>query len=261
MANAILSPGYSVMAFPGIQHEWHSTGDNFLEAYLLSVISLDDLVRLQARFAYDISGGGNAAVIVCEHPPGISIGRTGSMAHIRLSPEELAHRNWPTLWLSRGGGTLLHLPGQISCYPILNLAKYRKTPGEYINQLNLLALALVQQLGIAAELRSGHPGVWVGRRQVIHLGVAIRNGITAFGITVNVNPDLELFRGIYCDGESPLMTSLQRESPTLIRIQTVRQRLLELLTEFFNFSRISVFHQSPYCPLTPKRHASAIPHR
>lgn len=249
------------MALQGLPPEMIDPADRPLEAYLLGVIPLDDLVRLQARLAYEISGGGNAALILCEHPPGISLGRTGSIAHIRLSSEELTHRAWPTYWLSRGGGTLLHLPGQVACYPILDLVKCQLTPAEYINTLNQLAFTVVQQLGIAAEQRAGHPGVWVGRRQVIHLGVGIRNGITTFGVTVNVNPDLELFRSIQCDGELSPMTSLQRESLAIIRPQAVRQRFLELLTERFNFSRISIFHQSPYCSSTTKRHAPVIHHR
>ena len=65
----------------------------------------------------------SACLILCEHPPLITVGRQGSRGHIRFDTEELFVRGWPVRWVNRGGGCLLHLPGQLAIYPILPLAR------------------------------------------------------------------------------------------------------------------------------------------
>jgi lipoyl(octanoyl) transferase len=80
-------------------------------------------------------------------------------------------------------------------------------------------------------------------------------------MVVNVACDLEWFRAVECDGDPVRMTSLQRESPTPVRVPAVRQRLTELVARRFGFERLSVFHNHPsFLPRTP-RHAFPASHR
>ena len=98
----------------------------------------------------------------------------------------------------------------------------------------------------------------VNGRRVAHVGVAVRDGVSSFGLVVNVNPDLAPFRDVRCDGDPLPMTSLQRESPLRVRVTGVRQRLVELIAARFGFDRVSVFHNHPAALPRPTRHA--IPH-
>src|SRR5262245_13806110 len=83
-----------------------------LRVYLLGSLEFDSALQLQRSLAYQLSEQDHdAALILCEHPPLITVGRHGSPAHIQLSLEELAARRWSVRWVHRGGGTFLHLPG------------------------------------------------------------------------------------------------------------------------------------------------------
>jgi lipoyl(octanoyl) transferase len=231
--------------------------DRPLQAFLLGTLDLDALIALQRRLVYEVAGDGTPAVVLCDHPPGISIGRDGSRGHVRPSPEVLAARRWPVKWVSRGGGCLLHLPGQVACYPILPLQELGTTPGRYIDSLNRIAADTVREFGAEGEPLTGEPGVRVTGRRIAHVGVAVRDWVSSFGITVNVNPDLDPFREVRCDGDPLPMTSLQRESPARVRVPGVRQSLLEGVARRFGFTRVSVFHTHPTFLPKPTRHAFA----
>ncbi|MCZ2344188.1 MAG: hypothetical protein LC104_20690 [Bacteroidales bacterium] len=230
-----------------------------LEAYLLGTLTLAELLALQARLAYEVSGDANAAVILCDLPAGITIGRHGSRAHLRWPAHEYETRGWPICWVGRGGGCLLHLPGQVVCYPVLPLSRLGLTPGEYTQQLTATVADVIQEFGLHPQTHPERPGVWVAGRQIAQIGIAIRNWVTTFGVVINVNPDLALFRAVCCEGDTAPMTSLLREAAHPVRLPAVRQRFVERLAERFHFGRVSVFHHHP--SLTPNIGSHAIAFR
>ena len=228
-----------------------------LTAYLLGCLEFDALLALQRRLVYDVGGDRDAgAVVVCDHPPGITIGREGSRVHVRRSLEELNSREWRVRWVSRGGGAMLHLPGQVACYPIVPLDRLRLTPAAYLAELQAVVLELLRDFDIAGTLDAERPGVRIRGRRVAHVGVAVRDWVSGFGIVLNVCPDLELFRDVHCDGDPEPMTSIQRETPNRVRLPAVRQRLVELLAARFGFGRVSVFHHHPGMSPKPAHHAA-----
>jgi lipoyl(octanoyl) transferase len=232
-----------------------------LNAYLLGCQEFDALLALQRRLVYDIGGDRDtAAVVVCDHPPGVTIGREGSRVHVRPSPEELNSREWRVRWVSRGGGAMLHSPGQVACYPVLPLDRLRLTPAAYLAELQSVVVELLRGFDFTGTPDPDHPGVRVNGRRVAHVGVAVRDWVSCFGIVLNVNPDLEPFRDVYCDGDLEPMTSMQRESPNRVRLPAVRQRLVELLAARFGFGRVSVFHHHSVLPPKPATHATTRAH-
>jgi lipoyl(octanoyl) transferase len=230
-----------------------------LSAYLLGTLEFDALVALQRRLVYDVSGDRDtAAVLLCEHTPGITVGREGSAAHIRPNAKELASRRWPVRWVSRGGGVMLHQPGQVVCYPVLPLDALNITTGRYVSELQAIAVDLCREFGVEGTPDLERPGVLVNGRRIAHVGIAVRSWVSSFGLIVNVNSDLAPFWDVRCDGASAPMTSLQRESAFRVRVAGVRQRLLELVAARFGFTRVSVFHNHPAALPRPTRHA--LPH-
>ncbi len=229
-----------------------------LSAYLLGTLEFDALLSLQRRLVYEISGDRqSASLIICDHPPGITIGREGSRSHVRPSPEKLNARRWPVRWVSRGGGTMLHLPGQVACYPIIPLDVLGLTVAQYVGQIQDAIVDLLKEYGLVGNVDPIRPGVCVKSRRIAHVGVAVRDNVTCFGLLVNADPDLELFRDVRCDGDSVPMTSLQREYSGRVRVSGVRQRLLELIASRFALDRVSVFHTHPGAMRRPTRHAAA----
>ncbi|MBN9118017.1 MAG: hypothetical protein J0I06_02420 [Planctomycetes bacterium] len=230
-----------------------------LSAYLLGGLPFDALLALQRRLVYDISGDRDtAALVLCDHPTGITVGREGSAAHVRPNPDVLAAREWPVNWVARGGGAVLHVPGQVACYPVLALDALNLTAGRYVSELVLAACDLCREFGVEAAPDPERPGARANGRRVAHVGVAVRDGVTSFGLVVNATPDLAPFRDVRCDGDPLPMTSLARESAHRVRVTTVRQLLLELIVKRFGFDRVSVFHTHPAALPPPTRHA--IPH-
>jgi lipoyl(octanoyl) transferase len=230
-----------------------------LSAYLLGGLAFDTLLALQRRLVYDISGDrDSAALVLCDHPTGVTIGREGSSAHVRPNPDELHLRGWPVRWVARGGGAVLHVPGQVACYPIFALDQLHITAGRFVSELVAVGCDLCREFGVAAAPDPDRPGVRANARRLMHVGVAVRGSVTSFGLIVNATPDLAPFRDVRCDGDPLPMTSLARESPLRVRVTTVRQRLLELIVKRFRFDRVSVFHTHPAALPRPTRHA--IPH-
>jgi lipoyl(octanoyl) transferase len=227
-------------------------------AYLLGTLEFDALLALQRRLVYEVGGDrSTAAVVVCDHPAGITVGREGSRSHIRPNPEDLNARGWPVRWVSRGGGVMLHVPGQVACYPILPLDGLGITVARYVDELQAVGVDLCREYGVAGTPDADHPGVRVNGRRVAHVGAAVRDNVTCFGLIVNADPDLALFRDIRCDCDPVPMTSLARESDLRVRVTGVRQRLVELVAARFGFDRVSVFHTLPGVMPRPTRHAAA----
>ncbi len=224
-----------------------TAADPCLQVYLLGRVDFEDMLRCQRRLVYEVSGDRSRAVLLlCEHPPLISVGREGSREHIGFEPHDLAAREWPVRWVNRGGGCLLHLPGQLAIYPILALDRLGLDLRGYLDRLHSVLVDVVTKMEVPASVRPDRAGVWANGRLLADIGVAVRGWVTYFGAAVNVHPDLEPFRRVAVAGPGePPMTSLAREHREPVRDAAVRQRLVEAFARRFGFPRTSLFHTHP----------------
>jgi lipoate-protein ligase B len=228
-----------------------------LHAYLVGRLPFDEWLALQRRLVYEVSGERSTGIIVlCEHPCGISIGRSGSAADVVWEREDLESRSWPVHWVNRGGGSLLSAPGQLACYPIVALDHLKLNVQDYLDRLHHVVRSALLAVDVPAEVRASSPGVWVGERRIAHVGVAVRDWVTSFGCAVNVDPDLKLFRYVHCDGDTRSMTSAERERRGKVRAAAIRQRLLAEFVQQFGFDRLALFHHHP--ALTEKARVHAV---
>src|SRR3954469_25207423 len=85
----------------GSRRVTNSSTSDPLEIYLLGEVDFDDAQKLQRRLVYDLGERTGGALILCEHPPTISVGRSGSRAHIRPDDDELRERDLPIRWVNR----------------------------------------------------------------------------------------------------------------------------------------------------------------
>lgn len=216
-----------------------------LDVYLLGRVDFEELLALQRRLVYEISGDrARAALVLCEHPTLISVGRHGSRTQINLDAVELSLKGWPIRYVNRGGGSLLHGPGQIAVYPIFPLDGLNLDVSGYLAALRATLLDVVVDAGVhgAAPLGSG---VAVAGRMVAPIGVAIRDWVSYFGAAVNVGPDLEPFHRVRCGELDAPMTSLERERRLALNPALVCQRLVERFMERFRLHRVALFHDHP----------------
>ena len=218
-----------------------------LRVYLLGVVEFEAALTLQRTLAFEASGQrDSAALVLCEHPPIITVGRDGSPADIRCDFEELRARRWPLRWVNRGGGTLLHLPGQLAIYPILPLDWRGLGLADYLERLQRILVSVLDDFTVRAETMPDQPGVWAGRRPIAGVGVAVCDWVAYFGAYLNVNPDLLPFRIIRGKAqEQEPMTSLVRERRGPVRPALVREQLLERFRAAFPFDRTALFSHHP----------------
>ncbi len=221
-----------------------SAGIAALQAYLLGTVEFEAALALQRQLVYHVAGDRDrAALILCEHPPAITVGRQGSRAHILYEPEELRALRWPIRWVNRGGGCLLHLPGQMAIYPILPLDRLGLGLQAYLDRLRQVIIDVLADFRVSATADGA--GVFVGARPVAQLGVAVRDWVTWYGAVFNVYPDLAPLRRVRTAPGSAPMTSLERERRGPLRAALVRERFLEHFTARFGFSRLSLFFHHP----------------
>jgi lipoyl(octanoyl) transferase len=217
-----------------------------LQVYLLGSMDFDAALRFQRHLHFEVCDRRiGAALILCEHPPAISVGRLGSHAHIR-DHDESRGRRIPHYWVSRGGGCVLHLPGQLAVYPVLPLDRLGMHVPAYVARLSKACLAVVSEFSLRHAARADDWGVWVGDRLLAVLGVAIRDWVTTFGAYINVQPSLDAFRLVRSGPTAGVpMTSLERERRGPVRPSMVRQRLVEHFQACFAFGRVALFSDHP----------------
>jgi lipoyl(octanoyl) transferase len=239
---------------------WERTAPvgSVLRIYMLGVVEFEAALTLQRTLTFETAEErASAALLLCEHPPLVTVGRDGSPADIRCDIEELRRRGWPVRWVNRGGGTLLHLPGQLAIYPILPLDWRHLGLADYLARLQRIVVAVLDDFSVLAETRPGRPGVWAGGRLVAGIGVAVRDWVAYYGAYLNIDADLFPFRIVRTgpDEQAP-MTSLVRERRAPLRPALVRQRLLEHFTAAFPFARTALFSHHPCLggqPAQPRR--------
>jgi lipoyl(octanoyl) transferase len=224
--------------------------DLTLHVYALGCVDFDALLAFQRRLQYEISEERtHAALILCEHPSLISVGRRGSRSHIYVEADDLHLRGWPIRWVNRGGGCILHGPGQLALYPILPLDRLNLSIAQYLHRLNLAVSDLLGEFSLHADIATSEAGVRIGPRLVSALGVTVRDWITGYGAYLNVYPPLGHYADIVTDLEAGQpMTSLERERKGPVRPAHVRQRLIEHFQARFGFEHCAFFSDHPALP-------------
>ncbi len=212
-----------------------------LQTYVLGLVDFEDALALQRRLVYEVSGGEPAAVILCEHPTVLTVGRHGSRSHIHIEPRDLELHGWRIKWINRGGGCWLQAPGQLAIYPIIPLQERQLTVGGYLRRLQRALMRTLADFALEPQARPNSLDVWLGNRPVACLGVAVRHWVAYHGAILNIDPDLTPFRDVRTGKDHAPMTSLERERRGRVRPGMVRQLLLDHLALELGFERTVLF--------------------
>jgi lipoyl(octanoyl) transferase len=226
--------------------------------YLLGHVPFDSYLALQRRLVYELGEETRPRipVLICEHEPLITVGRRGSRADIRLSGQQLRWRQLATRWVSRGGGCILHGPGQLSISPLVPLANTGWSLGQYQQRLQQGLRATLEALAIPARLGNRDWGIWGRSGQLASVGVSVRNAITQFGIYLNVNPSMSAYHYVSVPASSrptgtPLgkgdrMGCLLAEKSQGVKMAQVRAALMEHLSAAWGAESYHVLTGHPF---------------
>ncbi len=127
---------------------------------------------------------------VVEHPPVYTVGLNGRDRHL------LGTGAIPVVHVDRGGQVTYHGPGQVVVYLLLDLQRRGLGIRKLVERIEDSLLDLLDGYGIAAERRSGAPGVYVAGAKIAALGLRVRRGRCYHGMSLNVDMDLGPFAGI-----------------------------------------------------------------
>lgn len=151
---------------------------------------------------------GPETLVLCEHDPVVTLGRSARPEHVLASPEELANSGVALAHASRGGDVTYHGPGQLVGYPIFRLRRGVLAHMEAMADALTVVLA---RLGIAARFRRDCPGLWVGDDKICAFGVHVRHRVAIHGFALNVTTDLAAFaRIVPCGLRNSRVTSVAK---------------------------------------------------
>ena len=151
-------------------------------------------------------------LLLVEHPPVITLGRSSKERHLLATVEELSSRGVELFEVERGGDVTYHGPGQLVGYPIIDLKRHRRDLHWYLRQVEEALIRALVPFGIAAERSTGQTGVWTRGRKLASIGVHARDWVTWHGFALNVTTDLSYFNlMVPCGIAEVEMTSVARE--------------------------------------------------
>ncbi len=218
---------------------------------MLGQIPFERALALQQRLVQDASttASGQIALLLCEHPPIITIGRGGTREDVRLENVLLAGRQIDIYRVNRGGGTVLHHPGQLAVYPIVPLDRHGWTVGEFLHRFQSGLATALAELKIPAQPRAGRSGLWGQSGQLVSLGVAVKDWVTYYGAQIHVGPALHLHQFVETDPvEQTAVGSLSQELGEAVKMTAVRTRVVRAVTEAFGCELYHIYTDHPLLP-------------
>lgn len=151
-------------------------------------------------------------LLLMEHPPVVTMGRSSKRHHLLSSPEELAARGIELFEAERGGEVTFHGPGQLVGYPIIDLKRHTQDLHWYLRRLEDALIRAVAALGIVGERSVGQTGVWTNGKKLVSIGVHARDWVTWHGFALNVTTDLSYFDVMVpCGIAGVVMTNVSAE--------------------------------------------------
>ena len=174
-------------------------------------------------------------VLLVEHPPVYTLGKSGHAENLLVNQEALEAMGAQFFHIVRGGDITFHGPGQLVCYPILDLERIGIGLREYIEALEEAVIRTVAEYGIAAGRIAGASGVWIdpGKarpRKICAIGVRSSRYVTMHGFALNVTTDLEWFSRINpCGFTDRGVTSIAAETGSQPSMQEVKQLVIREL--------------------------------
>lgn len=198
----------------------------------LGLVRYDRALSLQERLRDGVLRGEDSeALLLVEHPPVVTLGRSADPTHILASPEVLDERGVQVVRASRGGDVTFHGPGQLVGYPVF---RTRDGVREHVRAMGRAIVEVLAGLGLPSRWDEAHPGVWIGDDKICAVGVHVRRRVAIHGFALNVNVDLESFNMIVPCGLSSFgVTSIAKQLGSSPSMEEVASRTVDAFERCF----------------------------
>ena len=209
-------------------------------AYLmnLGLVPYGEAFEFQRSLAGAVAQGAiPETVIFLEHPPVVTVGRRTETGELHL-PEGTEVEIVET---DRGGKSTFHGPGQLVCYPILDLTKHGKDVKLYVRKLEEALIRTLNAFDLEGTTIEGLTGVWMppgggqGPRKIASIGVHVSRWVTTHGFALNVDLDPAPFTHwiTACGLEDAAFTTIARELERSVSVEEARPAAIAAISEAF----------------------------
>ncbi len=179
-------------------------------------------------------------LIFCQHPHVYTLGNSGHPENLLLDDASLKAKDATYYKINRGGDITYHGPGQIVCYPILDLDNFFTDIHLYLRKLEEAVILTLADYGLTAGRYTGYTGVWFDAdnaraRKICAMGVRCSRWVTMHGLALNVNADLNYFKNIVpCGIDDKAVTTMQNELGKVVDVDEVQTKLQQHIAEQFD---------------------------
>jgi len=187
----------------------------------------------------DIKMETNNFLIITEHNPVYTIGKSGNISNLLLNDDELKTQGIEYYKINRGGDITYHGPGQIMGYPILDLDNFFTDINLYLRKLEEVIINTLKSYDLEGFVIKGETGVWVKdnnglSKKVCAFGIRASRWVTMHGFSFNVNPELNYFKNIIpCGIKDKGVTSVSELKNSNIEMNEIKQILYKKFAESF----------------------------
>ena len=179
-------------------------------------------------------------LFLCEHPHVYTLGKSGKREHLLANDQQLSEAKAQYLETNRGGDITYHGPGQLVCYPVLDLDNFFTDIHKYMRFLEEAVILTLAHYGINGGRIAGLTGVWIDHeaqlnpRKICAIGVKTSRWVTMHGLAINVNTNLDYFKNIIpCGIDDKAVTSMEKEIGKPLDITEVGSILSKHLIALF----------------------------
>lgn len=208
-----------------------------LEAQLINLGTVDyrEALELQRTTAAGVAEGSLPdTVLFLEHPPTITLGRRTEEGEVHVP--EGAHVE--VIEVDRGGKSTYHAPGQLVCYPILDLTRHGQDVKRYCRELEEALIRTTAAFGIDATRIEGLTGVWLESppRKIASIGIHLSKWVSTHGYALNVDLDPAPFTDwiTACGLDGYAFTSMARELGRPLAVDDVRPAAAQAFADVFD---------------------------
>jgi len=189
--------------------------------------------QVTRRKAVEANAGPNT-LFTLEHTPVITCGRHTKQEHLLYPEEAYSKAGIEVIEVDRGGDVTYHGPGQLTAYPILNLAHWTQSVNWYLRQLEEIIVQTLGEFGIDAGRLEGYTGVWTEKGKIAQIGIGVRRWVTYHGVAINVEPNLEHFAMIVpCGIPDKPVTTIQAHLDDPVSVEQVGAAFSQRLVDHF----------------------------
>lgn len=181
-------------------------------------------------------------LMLCQHPPVYTLGKSGSEDHIIWDEARREEEGVSYYRINRGGDITYHGPGQLVVYPIFDLDDFFTDVHKYVRLLEEAVIRTLKEFGINGTRIQGYTGVWIqddrGKRKVCAIGVHLSRWVSMHGLAFNINTNLDHFQGIVPCGiaeDDKEVTSITKELNRTVEVSEVMPIMARHFQELFDF--------------------------